>query len=188
LPGRLYISFVNFNGTDPGLNAFTYSGKVKSSYINRSAAGVWDVYVEKTETYDAVGVVDYLIPYAYQDGVVVTWTDAHAASPPVGAVKAAYAYGDGEGLLGLGIQTGVMATTLPNNGTRTGVVTFAVPYVAGSTPNVQLTLSGIIGSYDRPMKLAVTTLANTGFTWSMTYAASSSNACDVHWLAIGVYE
>jgi hypothetical protein len=109
------------------------------------------------------------------------------ASVPAGAVKATYAYGDGEGLLALGIQRGIVATTLPNNGTRTGSVTFSVPYAAGTTPNMQLTLSGIVGSYDRPMKLAVTALSNTGFTWSLTYASSSNNACDVHWMAVGDY-
>lgn len=88
-------------------------------------------------------------------------------------------------LANLGLQTGIVATTLPNNGTRTGTVTFPIPYAAGVTPNIQLTLSGIVGSYDRPMKLAVTALSNTGFTWSLTYAASSNNACNVHWLAIG---
>ena len=92
---RLYVYFLNFNGTDPTLASFTYTGRVKSAYIYRSAAGVWDVYVEKTETYDAIGVVDYKIPFAYMDGVIATWTDVHAATVPVGATKATYAYDDG---------------------------------------------------------------------------------------------
>ncbi|MGJ4851305.1 DUF859 family phage minor structural protein [Bacillota bacterium Meth-B3] len=186
MPSRLFIFFANLNGTDPALGSFTYAGKIKSAYINRTAAGVWDVYVEKTETYDTVGVVDFKSP-PYMSGLTVAWTNTQVASVPAGAVKATYAYGDGEGLLALGIQRGIVATTLPNNGTRTGSVTFSVPYAAGTTPNMQLTLSGIVGSYDRPMKLAVTALSNTGFTWSLTYASSSNNACDVHWISIGDY-
>ncbi len=73
MPSRLFIFFANLNGTDPALGSFTYAGKIKSAYINRTAAGVWDVYVEKTETYDTVGVVDFKSP-PYMSGLTVAWT------------------------------------------------------------------------------------------------------------------
>ena len=84
----------------------------------------------------------------------------------------------------LGVQSGNVATTLPSNGTRSGSVTFGTPYV--NPPDVVLSLSGIAGSYDRPMKLATISVTNTGFTWELTYAASGNNACKVCWIAIGV--
>ena len=94
MPSRLFISFVNFNGPDPALGSFTYTGNIKSAYIVRATAGVWDVYVEKTESYDAVGVVDFRSPL-YMAGVTVTWTDAQVASVPAGAIMAPYAYDAG---------------------------------------------------------------------------------------------
>lgn len=199
---RLYIQFANLDGTDPALAAFTYEGNLKSAYIQRVGAGMWAVWVEKTEAWDAIGVTDIRTSEYMWNKISVQYSNAHSSSIPAGGVKAAYAYGDavipiGNGgtgainalgaLTNLGIQFGSIATTLPSNGTRTGSVTFAVPYAAGTLPNIQLTLGDIIGSYDRVMKLAATALSNTGFTWSLTYEASSSNACTVHWLTIGTY-
>ena len=88
-----------------------------------------------------------------------------------------------ETLLALGIQTGTVATTLPDNGSKTGTVTFPVPYA--EVPTVHLTINVSAGSYDRPMKLMVSAISATGFTWMLSYAASSNPACKIFWLATG---
>ena len=88
-------------------------------------------------------------------------------------------------LLALGIQRGTVATTMPNNASKTGNVTFPVPYATGTIPVLQLTINVSAGTYDRPMKLMASAISETGFTWMLTYAASTNPACNIFWLAIG---
>ena len=86
-------------------------------------------------------------------------------------------------LLALGIQTGNVATTMPNNTSKTGTVTFPVPYA--SVPLVFLQFFGSASTYDRPLKYVVQAVSETGFTWMLSYASSSGGAVSIYWLAIG---
>jgi hypothetical protein len=86
-------------------------------------------------------------------------------------------------LLALGIQTGNVATTMPNNTSKTGTVTFPVPYA--SVPLVFLQFFGSASTYDRPLKYVVQAVSETSFTWMLSYASSSGGAVSIYWLAIG---
>ena len=86
-------------------------------------------------------------------------------------------------LLALGIQTGNVATTMPNNTSKTGTVTFPVPYA--SVPLVFLQFFGSASTYDRPLKYVVQAVSETAFTWMLSYASSSGGAVSIYWLAIG---
>ena len=185
MSSRLYIRFANLNGTDPALDAFQYTGTVKSVYIARTAAGVWAVYVEKSETYDYVHVMDIRKPVMMATGVTVAWTDIQVAAPPGGATRAINAYA-GAGSILLGMQTGSVSTTMPNNTSKTGAVVFPVPYA--TVPLVFLSFFGSASTYDRPLKYVVQAVSETGFTWMLSYASSSGGAVNIYWLATGDLE
>lgn len=84
----LEISFVNANTTDPGLAAFVKTG-VTNAYIYKESAGVWNIYVLKTESYDSVDIVDFS-QGSYMGGYTLTWKDVLVSSVPNGYVEAQY--------------------------------------------------------------------------------------------------
>lgn len=90
-PATLYIAFTNADSTDPTLNnsMFTFDGDDDYDiYIFKSTTSTWDLYVQKAEGYDDIGVLDYSTNHAYMSGVSITWTNEHASSIPDGALKA----------------------------------------------------------------------------------------------------
>lgn len=93
MPAKIYILFGNSDTSEAPLQSFTYTGNLKSAYISYVSTGVWDVFVEKTEGYDFVGVIDYKIPSAYMYAVSITWTNDQVTSTP-STTRATYNYGD----------------------------------------------------------------------------------------------
>ena len=83
----LYIKFNPENNTDPALGTFVYTGTDYNCYIHKSAPSTFDLYVRKSENYDAIGVVRYHRPY-YMRYVTVTWTNEGVTSVPTDAVVA----------------------------------------------------------------------------------------------------
>lgn len=61
-----YIRFFNSDGTDPGIDACRYSCPIVCPfYICKRAAGTWDVYVQKSEAYDNIGITRLSADYGY---------------------------------------------------------------------------------------------------------------------------
>lgn len=83
----LYICFVNSESTDPGLAAFTFSGNdTYDYYIVKTATSTWNLWGEKSESYDSLTCVRF--QKADQGSVTVTFKNGHSATVPSGATKA----------------------------------------------------------------------------------------------------
>lgn len=90
--GRAYIStleisFQNANNTDPGLSSFKKTGDT-NAYIHKSSAGVWDVYVQKTESYDSIDILTHHIGQYMMGGTKITWLNELVSGVPNGYVIA----------------------------------------------------------------------------------------------------
>lgn len=85
---RLFIAFNNSASTTPTLHRFRYWGANCNAYMYHNGSGLWYLYVQKSESYDQIDVVDFYLPPYMRDGIAVTWTNVHASSVPSGAEKA----------------------------------------------------------------------------------------------------
>lgn len=85
----LYIAFASEGDSDPAISAnlFRYIGTNFNCYLYKSATSTFDLYVQKSEGYDNIGVVRYHKP-SYMNGTSITWTNVHASSVPSGATAA----------------------------------------------------------------------------------------------------
>lgn len=83
---RVYLLFYNADNTDPEIN-FGYiqggSALWAGAYIHKKAAGIWDLYVKKNESYDSVGVVNVKYDHAYMDNKIdITYPATFVSSLP----------------------------------------------------------------------------------------------------------
>lgn len=83
----LYIAFASENSADPALGQFKYIGTNYNCYMYKSATSTWDLYVQKSEAYDDIGVLRYH-KSPYMSGVSITWTNALVTTPPTGSTVA----------------------------------------------------------------------------------------------------
>ncbi len=182
---RLGICFASASTNDPALYSFSYTGDVVSAFIYKPATSTWDIYVEKTETWDYIGVVGCRLCEFMAARTTITWTNAQVASAPAGATKATYAYGDGDGLSGLGIKFGTVAFAAAASTATVVSVTFATPYSA--PPNVVFGLytgdSWGAASYFLFAHLA--TVTAVGFTLRIINNYASVRNGSFYWQAIG---
>lgn len=83
----LYVCFVNSESTDPGLAAFTFTGNDSYDYyIVKTATSTWNLWGEKSESYDSLTCVRF--QKADQGSVSVTFKNGHSTTVPSGATKA----------------------------------------------------------------------------------------------------
>lgn len=91
-PASIYIMFESSGGVDPTLNGsnFTFEGDDNYNiYIVKSATSTWDLYVQKAESWDSIGVLEYSTNFGYMnDANLVTWTNEQVSSLPSGYIKA----------------------------------------------------------------------------------------------------
>lgn len=89
-PTKLYITFTPTNGTDPTLNTFYYQGAGASTdfALYKSATSTWNLYINKTESYDDIGIAEYYTNFHYMSGTTVTFTNTQVSSVPSGATNA----------------------------------------------------------------------------------------------------
>lgn len=90
----VHIIFNGANSTDPTLKSFFYEtiNDTYNIYIVKSATSTWDLYIQKSEAYDSVGILDYSTNLYYMTPKV-EWKNEFAASVPSG-YTAAYNYKD----------------------------------------------------------------------------------------------
>lgn len=84
----LEILFQNQNSTDPPLLSFVKTGQV-NAYIHHAGAGIWDVYVLKTEAWDVVDIVNFKKGLYMTSTLAVNWTSIFAAALPETGVTVA---------------------------------------------------------------------------------------------------
>lgn len=91
-PTKLSILFASIETNDPTLENFTYMGSSNTAWMYKSATSTWDLYIQKSEAYDNVGILQYYHPQ--QDaGINIVWTDAFATQLPSGTVQATISKG-----------------------------------------------------------------------------------------------
>lgn len=79
------IAFSNTNSSDPGLEYLTYFGPA-SVWMHKRATSIWDLYVQKSESYDHISVLDYKQGDNSKDGVSIKFLNEIAATLPSGAI------------------------------------------------------------------------------------------------------
>lgn len=84
----LYICFQNNSGIDPALAYFRYFGLGYNLFIVKASTSVWDVYIQKSEAYDSISVIDYSTNLSYMSSIHVDWVDYHVNSLPSGYTTA----------------------------------------------------------------------------------------------------
>ena len=92
---RLSIAFTSANNVDPPLGVFKCMGATNAAWLYKSAASTWQLYIQKTEGYDTIGILDYRHP-DYMSGVSITWTNKLITTLPTsGITQASYGYNVG---------------------------------------------------------------------------------------------
>lgn len=86
--GSIFVRFNSTNGTDPTLNTIRKTGNI-NAYIYKSATSTWDLYVQKSESYDNLEVTEFH-KGSYMNNVSVTWQNATVSSLPSGYTTAQF--------------------------------------------------------------------------------------------------
>jgi hypothetical protein len=90
-PVRLFLQFANANHTNPDIASLKYdwsSGATGfEAYAVQTDMSKWDVYLKKTESYDAVSV-KVTVPLYMRQRIKLTFDEDFQASKPSGAITA----------------------------------------------------------------------------------------------------
>lgn len=81
-----WIQFANLNGTDPGIASFQMIGTALF-YLYKASASNWHLYVQKSESYDNLSVVEFE-KAPYMNNTLVTWNSTQLSSLPSGYISA----------------------------------------------------------------------------------------------------
>ena len=87
---RLYLRFENSNSNDPSVSSFKYlniGATGFEAYAIKTSSSNWDVYVRKTESYDAVSV-KITVPQYMRQRLIFDFEEDFQSSKPSGAVTA----------------------------------------------------------------------------------------------------
>ena len=79
--GNLYIIFSSVNSTNPSISAFYKDGSGIVARLVKSANGVFDLYIQKQESYDDLEVT-LLEKGSYMSGTTITWVNATVSTLP----------------------------------------------------------------------------------------------------------
>ena len=85
----LTLWFKNSNTVDPGIASFTYKGKAIDAHLYKSDTSIWDLYVNKTEGYDCITIVDLNMDMHYQGKKInITYPGKFVETLPSDTIKA----------------------------------------------------------------------------------------------------
>lgn len=84
--GNIVLGFSNSNSKDPSLSIFAKTGSI-NAYIVKTTTSIWDLYIQKTEGYDNIEIVEFN-KGAYMNDVTVSWVNSTVASVPAGYTTA----------------------------------------------------------------------------------------------------
>ena len=79
--GNLYIIFSSVSSTNPSISAFYKDGSGIVARLVKSANGVFDLYIQKQESYDDLEVT-LLEKGSYMSGTTITWVNATVSTLP----------------------------------------------------------------------------------------------------------
>lgn len=77
------IRFMNDSSNDPSISAFTYEGN-RPAYLVKTDTSTWDLYIQKTDKYDAVCVTQLENSYYVNSKFDITWKDTQVTDLPDG--------------------------------------------------------------------------------------------------------
>lgn len=80
------IRYADANSTDPALNGIYARGPCRNVWITKRAESTWDVYIQKSVTYDRIDIMELYLPVQDRDKMTITWQADQAASVPAGLV------------------------------------------------------------------------------------------------------
>ena len=83
--GEIMIRFANANSTDPTLAAIKVYGSLKEVQLVKLSTSQWVLYVQKSESYDSIDVVDFNMG-SYMNNVDIEWTNLFSSSSPGGTI------------------------------------------------------------------------------------------------------
>lgn len=86
MPSTVWIAFQNDAGTDPALNFIKKTGDA-NFYIVKLATSTWQLYVQKSESYDNLSVTDFQVG-SYASKITVTWETTQVSTLPTGYTTA----------------------------------------------------------------------------------------------------
>lgn len=89
---RITIAFNSADSIDPTLRTFTVAGSTRECWLAKSATSTWDLYIEKTERYDNIGITSFYTSNYSRSNISVTWSDTQATAIPEGATQASYGW------------------------------------------------------------------------------------------------
>lgn len=84
--GNIVLGFSNSNSKDPSLSIFAKTGSI-NAYIVKTTTSIWNLYIQKTEGYDNIEIVEFN-KGAYMNDVAVSWVNSTVASVPAGYTTA----------------------------------------------------------------------------------------------------
>ena len=87
----LNILFSNTSHNDPDVVSFLKVGKIQS-FLHKVGTGVWDLYIEKSESYDHIDIFNVQSGFYNKDNnrVVIEWKDELITTVPSGCKHAKY--------------------------------------------------------------------------------------------------
>lgn len=85
-PTKIVILFNGVNSNDPTLRTLNVVGATADIWIYKSAVSTWELYVQKSESFDEVDVIKYHNPT--YNNITVTWQKDQISTLPDGAVQA----------------------------------------------------------------------------------------------------
>ncbi len=132
------LRFVNNSGTDPNVSILKKNGKA-NVYIVKADTSTWDLYVQKTESYDNATFTRFNMN-GYDNKFTWTWKDQTVTSLPSNYIAAV---GTGEIIVGTqtaatGSWTGVANFDILKDGQE---ITYWLPYAGSGNATLNLTLS-----------------------------------------------
>lgn len=92
-PTTISLIFHNSSALDPGYAAFVVDGPAPT-WLHKAGTSTWDIYVQKAESYDYIGILDAKYTDNLLEKLTITFTDVFAASVPSGAIEATKIYDD----------------------------------------------------------------------------------------------
>lgn len=90
--GSIVFQFENSSSTDPALSYVRKMGNI-SAYMYKSGTGTWELYVQKSESYDVIDVIT-LGKGEYMTYLNIEWKGATVTALPSGFITASTAFMD----------------------------------------------------------------------------------------------
>ena len=146
-PTKLYITFSSVKSADPTLNKFYYEGQGSSTAfaLYKSTTSTWNLYIQKAEGYDNIGIAEYHTNFSYMSGTTVTFSNVQEALPSSGITYASLLRNPASSTAGsLTLQFNGASQTAFNGGSNLtlNITPSAIGAAASSHTHSYLPLSG----------------------------------------------